>query len=147
MSSFGQQMITVLRNTRWMFLSSGLCLLVFQQVGTGSLALAAGLRSSTADSTGSAFSQNAPSPASAAWGNNQDGLSSEAVLTNRRQTRLVQSHAVSRIRVPGAILPRFHNNSRPTVLRTRAVFCEFTRLKSILHPQLAFLANTVTVLC
>jgi len=147
MSRFSQQMIQALRKTRWAFLSFGLSLLALQQVGTGSSAIAAGLRASPAASPDSAFSQNAATPATAAWGSNREGLCCEAVLTNRRQTGLVQAHSVCRMRLLTAVLPRFHNNSRPTVLRTRAIFCEFSRLRSILHPQLAFLAHTATVLC
>lgn len=147
MSSFGQQMTKALRSTRWAFLSFGLCLLALQQVGTGSLAVAAGLRPSSASSTDSAFSQNAATTATAAWGSNREGLCCEAVLPNRRQTVLVQAASVCRMRLLTAVLPRFHNNSRPIVLRTRAVFCEFSRLQSILHPQLAFLSHTATVLC
>ncbi len=147
MRSFGQQMIKALRSTRWAFLSFGLCLLALQQVGTGSLAVAAGLRSSSASSADSAFSQNAATAATVAWGSNREGLCYDAVLTNRRQTGLVLAASVCRMRLLTAVLPRFHNNSRPTVLRTRAIFCEFSRLRSILHPQLAFLAHTATVLC
>lgn len=69
----------------------------------------------------------------------------EAVLTERRS--LVPSSA-------GHLKPTqpqptgvFHNNYRPVVLRSRAIFCDFAALRRILHPHLTFLADTVSVLC
>ncbi len=69
----------------------------------------------------------------------------EAVLTERR-TRVSSSagHLKPTQPQPTSV---FHNNYRPVVLRSRAIFCDFAALRRILHPHLTFLANTVSVLC
>jgi hypothetical protein len=70
----------------------------------------------------------------------------EAVLTQRR-TRPASLLSGASPRLPPAPICVFHNNLRPIVLRTRAVFCDFALLRRVLHPHLLFLADASAVLC
>lgn len=70
----------------------------------------------------------------------------EAVLTERKR-HLVHAHAGQpkpAVREPIGV---FHNNCRPVVLRTHAIFCDFDRLRHILHPHLSLIAHASSVLC
>lgn len=122
-----------------------LCLLAFLQLGNASASLVRG-HGTAQHPVSISFSAGAGAYSTATLACARDGLSREAELTDRRQLSLV-SDARGRTQAAVTQPTRFHNNSRPVVLRTRAVFCDFTRLRSILHPQLALIAHTSAVLC
>jgi len=69
----------------------------------------------------------------------------EADLTERKSRVLLSSGQ------PKPTAPRqleiFHNNFRPVILRRCAIFCDFTRLRHILHAHFALIAHTSSVLC
>jgi hypothetical protein len=122
-----------------------LCLLAFHQLGDAPASLVRWL-GATPQSASLSFSAGGDASATATLACARDGLSRDAELTDRRQLSLV-SDVRCRARAVGIQPTRFHNNSRPVVLRTRAVFCDFARLRSILHPQFALIAHTSAVLC
>ena len=142
MRVFGQNANRLLRVARSAALAAGLCLLAIHSVGAGACRAGALASGPAADSS---FAAGGMAPSAFALTRASDGLSCEAVLTNRRL--YLVSPGVPCARCAAAPLPRFHNNSRPPRLRTRAVFCDFSLLRSILHPQLALLAHASAVLC
>ncbi len=81
----------------------------------------------------------------AAWASSCDNGTCDAVVTDRRT--VVTRATPKRARYLPLPLFRFHNNSRPVTLRDRAIYCDFSRLRSVLHPQFAFIAHTSAVLC
>ena len=137
-----RQLQDIVRST---LLCGCLCLLALLQLGDAPGSL---IRALSADPHPSPLSFSAGGSAASATtlATARDGLACEAELTDRRQLSLV-SAARCRARAAGAQPLRFHNNSRPVVLRTRAVFCDFSLLRCILHPQLALIAHASAVLC
>ena len=142
MRVFGQNANRLLSVARSAALAAGLCLLALHSVGAGAYRAGPLASSPVADTS---FAAAGMAPSASALTRACDGLSCEAVLTNRRLSLV--SSSVRCARWAAVPLPRFHNNSRPPLLRTRAIFCDFARLRSILHPQLALLAHASTVLC
>ena len=69
----------------------------------------------------------------------------EAVLTERK-ARILSSSGQPKPPAPRS-LEIFHNNCRPVVLHKCAVFCDFARLRHILHPHISLIAHTSSVLC
>jgi hypothetical protein len=133
------------KNVRSTLLCGCLCLLALQQCGIRCASVIDQLLTARHPASSSFAAGNIPSSA-AALANACDGLSSDAVLTDRRQLSLV-SAGLGRTRAAFVPMARFHNDSRPRIIRTRAVFCDFSLLRSILHPQLGFLEHAAAVLC
>ncbi len=122
-----------------------LCLLALHPFG-GSPAAAAQAHTRGLQPSPPALSAGGDAASATTFATSRDGLAREAELTSRRRLSPVSA---ARCRTRTAVFQplRFHNNSRPVILRTRAVFCNFALLRSILHPQLALIAHASTVLC
>jgi len=142
---FGLAIRRQTRGLRKALLAGCLSLLTLQQFGhcarevLENLLFTAGLSSAHAISTAD---EDAKGPALAT-----DHLAPicEAVLTERKL--LIRSSA----NPSKSVLPRtpdiFHNNCRPVLLRSRAIYCDFTRLRHILHPHFSLNVHTTSVLC
>lgn len=143
MKRFGQQMNRLLRAVKSAALIVSLCLLAVYYIGTGARAIR---NYSAAPSADPLITANGAGTTATTLAGACDGLASEAVLNDRRQLKLI-GVAFSRGRpAPDPVL-RFHGSSCSAFLRAKAVYCDFFLLRSILHPQLALIAHTSTVLC
>jgi len=142
MDLFGHQPARPMRAARSAALILVLCLFAVLSIGTGA-GTCRHLSSSASADAGITPYGAGPSPTQLATA--CDGLTSDAVLTDRRRLALVSTSA-QRLRQPTDSLPRFHS-CRPKTLRTKAVYCNFFCLRSILHPQLALISHTSMVLC
>lgn len=69
----------------------------------------------------------------------------EAILCDRRP--LIPTFRNARPKSQPVVISVFHANARPVLLRTRAVFCDFSLLRCVLHPHFRLLENSTTVLC
>ncbi|HQL51430.1 MAG: hypothetical protein KBA18_06560 [Kiritimatiellae bacterium] len=85
--------------------------------------------------------------AGAVWSGTEDGLACDALLPARRVKLVIASDSFRFHRSPDGVRTRFHGNTRPPILRTKAVFCEFSSLRSILHPHFSWIAHASSVLC
>ncbi len=85
--------------------------------------------------------------AGTSWMGDQDGLQCDALLPVRRVGLIVALVTLRFNRVPEAAWSRYHDNMRPPLQRAMAVFCNFSLLRSILHPHLFLLAHASSVLC
>ncbi len=82
------------------------------------------------------------------WAGTEDGLQCDALLPARRGWLIVVSGGGARFsRVAEAARSRFHGNTRPHVQRTKAVYCDYSSLRSILHPHFSLIAHASSVLC
>ena len=146
MSSIGPEIRRLARVARTALLAGSLSLLTLQQFGNGTRELlnaqlfrpgrpaAQMIGSGGGASKGPALSCDRLVP------------TCEAVLTERKR-HLVLSHAGQPKPAAPATIGVFHNNCRPVVLRTHAIFCDFDRLRHILHPHLSLIAHASSVLC
>ena len=142
MKRFSQQIAQLLRMTCSVVLFGGVCLLAAQHIGNG--VHFANCCDASHSSPG--LVANGSATGTTALACTCDGRANEAVLTDRRQLKLIGT-PVCRVSPVPETIQRFHNNSRPLLLRTMAVFCDFSLLRSILHPHFALIAHTSTVLC
>ncbi len=121
-----------------------LSFLLFQQIGHGAGAVLDMLLLQSRPAAAPAINTAGDAAKGAALSRDSLAPACEAVLTERKTLVLSASQ-------PKPPAPRtlgiFHNNCRPVVLRTYAIFCDFARLRHILHPHLALLAHTSSVLC
>lgn len=83
----------------------------------------------------------------ASWAGTEDGLQCDALLPVRRGWLVIVSDTSRFHRVVDAARSRFHGNTRPHVQRTKAVFCDYSSLRSILHPHFSLIAHASSVLC
>lgn len=84
----------------------------------------------------------------ASWAGTEDGLQCDALLPARRGWLIIVPGGMPRFsRVADAVRNRFHGNTRPHVQRTKAVFCDYSSLRSILHPHFSLIAHASSVLC
>jgi len=83
----------------------------------------------------------------ASWAGTEDGLQCDALLPARRGWLVIVSVPPRSHRAADAVRSRFHGNTRPHVQRTKAVFCDYSSLRSILHPHFSLIAHASSVLC
>lgn len=122
-----------------------LSFLAFQQIGGGAhLILDAAFRQAgAADVRLLAAGEGQEAPHS--FSSDHAAPTLEAELTDRRLRLCVSTPR--RAHAPSAPISIFHNDLRPVTLRARAIFCDFSSLRHVLHPHLHFLANATAVLC
>lgn len=145
MSPLSPKIRRLARIARTAFLAGCLSLLTVQQFGHGTREILDSLLFRTGLPAAHAIGTDEGGAAGPAFSRDSLAPTCEAVLTERK------SLVVCSTDKPKPTVPRplgvFHNNYRPVVLRTRAVFCDFTRLRHILHPHLALIAHASSVLC
>jgi len=123
-----------------------LSLLMIQQIGRGAqLIFELAPLAERATQTTPSFSSDAANGAASTLSTESCAPTCEAILSNRRL--LIPSFRSSRSGSMPLAITVFHGNARPVLLRTRAVFCDFSLLRSVLHPHFCLLENSTTILC
>jgi hypothetical protein len=123
-----------------------LSLLSLQQVGQGaSLLFEAFLKASAPTSGRLALASHPCDDTRQFLSCDRSMATCEAILCDRRP--LIPSFRKAHPKPEPVAISVFHANARPVVLRTRAVFCDFSLLRCVLHPHFRLLENSTTVLC
>lgn len=145
MTPSSQTLSHLMKAARAALLFGCLCFLVFQQLGYGARLLVDTLCLTQLAAQSQTLSSDAGTGTHESFSTDRLAPANEAVLTEKRE-RLPSADA-PRSRHPLLPISTFHNNCRPILLRTRAIYCDFSLLRCILHPHFRFLENTATVLC
>ena len=85
--------------------------------------------------------------AGSSWTGVEDGLQCDALLPARRGGLVVAFDTLRFVRAPNFMWSRHHGNMCLPLRRARAGFCNFSSLRSILHPYFFLLAHASPVLC
>jgi len=106
------------------------------------------LTSGAASDSGSSWGGTGRGATGTFWAGTEDGLQCDALLPVRRGGLVIVVPGMPRFsRAADAVRSRFHGNNRPHVQRTKAVFCDYSSLRSILHPHFSLIAHASSVLC
>lgn len=105
------------------------------------------LTSGASPDAGASWGGQGPDATGASWDGTEDGLQCDALLPARRGWLVIVSDTPRFHRAADVARSRFHGNTRPHVQRTKAVFCDYSSLRSILHPHFSLIAHASSVLC
>lgn len=145
MSALGPKIRRLARGARTALLAGCLSLLALQQFGRGTREILDALFSRPGQPASHAIKTGGNAAKGEALSSDRLAPACEAVLAENK------SRVLSSAGRPKPAAPRpldiFHNNCRPVVVRTRAVFCDLDRLRHILHPNLALITHASSVLC
>jgi hypothetical protein len=105
------------------------------------------LTSGTASGSDASWGGHGCGATGTSWAGTEDGLQCDALLPARRGWLVIVPGMPRFSRAADAVRSRFHGNTRPHVQRTKAVFCDYSSLRSILHPHFSVIAHASSVLC
>ena len=150
MKRFGQvsneRSVNVIRRVTFAVLFAlALLLQTGGHVRTGTL-LCVFMSGGSADSASSWCGQGGDT-AGSSWTGAEDGLQCDALLPERRGGLVVAFDTLRFVRAPNFMWSRHHGNMCLPLRRARVVFCNFSSLRSILHPHFFLLAHASPALC